>query len=71
MTIETHQVTRLRKKREPSGIVTATPIAMRLMPDELQQVKEIARREQRSMSSVCRLAMLRGLADYQKTGLVD
>lgn len=71
MTIETHQETRPRKKREPSGIVTTRPIAMRLMPDELEQVKKIALREQRSMASVCRLAMLRGLADYQQAGLLD
>ena len=71
MTIETNQEIQPRKTREPSGIVNATPIAMRLMPDELQQVKEIAKREQRSMSSVCRLAMLRGLADYKQAGLID
>ena len=60
-----------RIRRVPTGTVSEKPIALRLMPDELQLIKEIAQREQRSMASVCRLAMLRGLADYQKTGLLD
>jgi hypothetical protein len=55
----------------PTGTVSAKPIALRLMPDELQKIKEISRREQRSMAAVCRLAMLRGLADYQQAGLID
>ena len=60
-----------RVQRVPTGTVSNKPIALRLMPEELQQIKAIARREQRSMASVCRLAMLRGLADYQQAGLVD
>lgn len=60
-----------RIQRVPTGTVSAKPIALRLMPEELQQIKEISRREQRSMASVCRLAMLRGLADYKQAGLVD
>lgn len=60
-----------RIRRVPTGTVSAKPIALRLMPDELQQIKEISRREQRSMAAVCRLAMLRGLADYQQAGLID
>lgn len=60
-----------RIRRVPTGTVSAKPIALRLMPDELQLIKEIAKREQRTMASVCRLAMLRGLADYQQAGLLD
>ena len=60
-----------RIRRVPTGTVSAKPIALRLMPNELQQIKEISRREQRSMAAVCRLAMLRGLADYQQAGLID
>ncbi len=50
-----------RRKRVPNGVISARPIALRLRPDELQRVKEVADREQRSMASVCRLAVLRGL----------
>lgn len=59
-----------RVQRKLDGAVS-TQIGLRLMPDELEQVKEIANREQRSMAFVCRLAVLRALSDYQKTGRID
>lgn len=59
-----------RKTRTPSGVVKSQPIALRLMPGELEQIKRLAEREQRSLANVCRLAVLRGLANYEKTGLV-
>jgi len=59
-----------RKQRTARGVVKAQPIALRLMPNELEQVKTLAQREQRSMANVCRLALLRGLANYEKTGLI-
>lgn len=55
--------------RTPDGVVSAKPIALRLQAAELAQIKEIASREQRSMASVCRLAILRGLADYPHSKL--
>lgn len=58
-----------RPPRTPDGIISAKPIALRLQATELQLIKEIAHREQRSMASVCRLAMLRGLADYPHSQL--
>lgn len=50
-----------RVQRVPNGVDRARPIALRLMPAELERVKEKAAREQRSMASVCRLAVLRDL----------
>lgn len=55
-------------RRAPTGAVSAKPIALRLLPAELQKIKEISLVEQRSMASVCRLAMLRGLDEYQQSG---
>lgn len=49
------------RRRVPNGVIRARPIALRLHPDELERVKEKADREQRSMASVCRLAVLREL----------
>lgn len=60
----------LRVKHKPDNAVS-TQIGLRLMPDELEQVKEIANREQRSMAFICRLAVLRTLSNYQKTGRID
>ena len=53
--------------RAPNGAVSNKPIALRLLPAELEQVKKIAAREQRSLASVARLALLRGLADCERT----
>jgi hypothetical protein len=58
-----------RVRRAPAGTVNNKPIPVRLLPVELKIIKEIAQREQRSMASVCRLALLRGLADYPHTQL--
>ncbi len=44
-------------------------IGLRLYPDELAKVQEIARTEQRSLASFCRMAVLRTLSDYQKAQL--
>ena len=50
-----------RVRRVPNGVNSSRPIALRLTPAELLRVKEKAEREQRSMASVCRLAVLREL----------
>jgi hypothetical protein len=55
-----------RRKRVPNGAISERPIALRLLPDELERVKEKADREQRSMASVCRLAVLRDLGLMEK-----
>ena len=49
------------RKRVPNGVQSARPIALRLKPSELELVKQVAEKEHRSMASVCRLAVLRGL----------
>ena len=53
-------------KRAPTGVVTARPIALRLLPSDMEQVEQVATAEKRSLASVARLAMLRGLAEYQR-----
>lgn len=69
MTHATQQPKPPRIRRAPAGTVNNKPIPVRLLPAELERIKEIAQREQRSMASVCRLALLRGLADYQPSQL--
>ena len=54
-------------RRAPNGVVTNKPIPLRLMPDERAKVEKLAAREQRSLASVCRLALLRGLADCERS----
>lgn len=54
-------------RRVPNGAVSDKPIAVRLLPEELKRVKARAKREQRSMASVLRLAALRGLAECERT----
>lgn len=54
-------------RRAPDGAVSNKPIALRLLPAELAKVKQMAEREQRSLASVARLALLRGLADCERT----
>lgn len=54
-------------RRAPNGVVTNKPIPIRLLPAERARVEMLAVREQRSLASVCRLALLRGLADCERT----
>lgn len=55
-------------KRAPNGVMTDKPVALRLLPTDLQSVKEIAATEQRSLSSVSRLLVLRGIEAYRRDG---
>ena len=54
-------------RRAPNGVVTKKPIPLRLLPTERAAVEKLAEREQRSLASVCRLVLLRGLADCERT----
>lgn len=53
-------------RRAPNGVVSNKPIALRLEPSELDRVKKLAAREQRSLASVARLLTLRSLADCER-----
>ena len=53
-------------RRAPTGVVTNKPIALRLLPEERVRVEKLARSEQRSLASVCRLALLNGLQDCER-----
>lgn len=52
--------------RAPDGIVTDKPIALRFLPDELKQVKELAEADKRPLANMCRLLVLRGLEDFKR-----
>lgn len=47
--------------RNPKGVVTTKPIALRLMPGELDDAKRIAKAKHCSRSSLAREAYLAGL----------
>jgi hypothetical protein len=51
--------------RAPSGVVVAKPVALRLMQQERDELYEIARKENRSMSAQARIFFLKGLELYQ------
>jgi hypothetical protein len=52
-------------RRSPDGVLTAKPIALRLMPDERASLEKASRTEGRSMAAQARMFFLQGLADYQ------
>lgn len=54
------------RKRAPDGVVTTSPVALRLMPDELNEIKLLAEKEQRPLSNLCRLLVLRSLDDFKR-----
>lgn len=56
----------MARPRSPNGVVSERPIALRLMPQELAQVKELAAKEDRSMASVCRRLVLASLSTQTK-----
>lgn len=58
------------QKRTPNGAVSARPIALRLLPDELAEVKELAAKQDRSMANVCRRLVLSSLRKPSKAASV-
>lgn len=53
------------RKRAPHGVVTERPIALRLLPDELKQVQELAAAEKRPVANMCRLIVMQGIKTYR------
>lgn len=51
--------------RAPVGVLTAKPIALRLMAEERTALEEAALAEGRSMASQARIFFLQGLHDYR------
>lgn len=49
-------------KRTPNGALSDKPIALRLFPAEMAQVKQLAGLQDRSMASVCRQLVITALA---------
>lgn len=54
-------MTQPKHARNPSGLATKTPIALRLMPGELADAKRIAAQQGLSQSALARRAYLKGL----------
>lgn len=52
--------------RAPVGVLTAKPIALRLMAEERSALEQAALAEGRSMASQARIFFLRGLDQYQR-----
>lgn len=54
-------MTQPKPSRNPAGIETKKPIALRLMPSELADAKRIASKQGMSQSALARRAFLKGL----------
>lgn len=52
--------------RAPVGVLTAKPIALRLLSEERDALEKAAIAEGRSMASQARIFFLKGLASYQQ-----
>lgn len=52
------------KQRSPNGTVNDKPVSVRFLPDERQQIQEIAAKEHRCLSNMTRLLVLQGLKAY-------
>ncbi|MEQ5834206.1 hypothetical protein [Marinobacter sp. NFXS9] len=52
--------------RAPTGVLTAKPIALRLLSEERSALEDAAIAEGRSMASQARIFFLQGLNDYQR-----
>jgi len=48
-------------KRNPDGLISKKPIALRLMPEELANAKRVSKETNVSMSCLAREAFLKGL----------
>lgn len=51
--------------RAPVGVLTAKPIALRLLTEERSALEQAALAEGRSLASQARMFFLKGLNDYQ------
>ncbi|WP_417544400.1 hypothetical protein [Marinobacter sp.] len=52
--------------RAPNGVLTAKPIALRLLSEERSALEQAAVDEGRSLASQARIFFLQGLSDYQR-----
>lgn len=52
--------------RAPSGVLTAKPVALRLLVEERKALEEAAHTESRSMASQARIFFLQGLAEFHR-----
>lgn len=52
--------------RAPAGVLTAKPIALRLLKEERHALEQAALSEGRSMASQARIFFLQGLTEYQR-----
>lgn len=61
-----HPQPKQRRRRSVAGVVSDKPIALRLKPDERLAIAELAEADNRSMASICRMALLKGLPDLKR-----
>lgn len=52
------------RKRAPNGVLSRTPVALRLLKAEKAELEALAEREARSTAALARLLFLRGLQAY-------
>lgn len=53
-----------KKKRTSAGVLSRTPVSLRLFPDELATLKDCAAKDRRTDSAFARLCCLYGMAAY-------
>ena len=56
----------MKRERAPSGVASKTPIALRMLPDELERVRAMATRENRPMANMCRVLVLRAMTQAEQ-----
>ena len=65
---QTKKAKEMQSKRAPHGDETAKPIAIRLLPQEMNAFKAIAEKEERPLANMARLIVVRALHHHQRTG---
>ena len=58
----------MERKRAPHGVVTNKPIGLRLLPQDLTDIKALCAKEERPLANMARLIVVRSLEHYQRTG---
>lgn len=53
------------RKRAPNGVLSRTPVALRLLEEEKSELEALAAKESRSTAALARLLYLRGLQAYR------
>lgn len=56
----------MKRERAPNGVSSNAPIALRMLPKELERVRALAARENRPVANMCRVLVLHAMTQVEQ-----